>query len=75
MKPWKKGELCTVAGEGDIAFRVREAPSRRYPGSVYLERVDGQDGELGHGREGVGNLKRLRLADLVLVTVAKRRGS
>jgi hypothetical protein len=73
MEPWKRGDLCTVAGEGDIAFRVREAPSRRYRNSAYLERVDGLDGALGHGREGLGNLVRLHLADLMLVTVAKRR--
>ncbi len=65
----RRGDLCTVDGEGDTAFVVREAGRR----SCYLARVDGQDGSLGHGRENHAKLHPLVLADIELVTTARRR--
>lgn len=56
---WKKGDLCTVDGEGDEVFRIRLAPCPRYPRSAYLENITGADGHLGHGRESVTRLTRL----------------
>jgi len=63
------GDLCTVDGEGDAAFIVRKSGRR----SCYLARVDGSDGALGHGRESNAKLHPLALADLELVTTARRR--
>lgn len=66
----RKGDLCTVDGEGDTAFIVREANER----SAYLARADGIDGAIGHGREGLHKLHPLALADIEFVTTARRRG-
>ena len=65
----RKGDLCTVDGEGDTAFIVREAGKR----SAYLARVDGRDGAIGHGREGLHKLHPLALADIEFVTIARSR--
>lgn len=65
----RKGDLCTVDGEGDIAFIVRETGKR----SAYLARVDGRDGAIGHGREGLHKLHPLALSDIEIVTTARRR--
>ncbi len=75
QKTWKKGDMCTVTvgDEGNIAFRIREPPSRAYPESAYLERVDGQDGSRGHGRVSLHNLSPMELDELRLVTTATRR--
>lgn len=70
MKRWRVGDLCTVDGEGDVAFIVREAGPR----SCYLARVDGRDGAVGHGHEGYSKLRPLALDDLEIVSVARRRG-
>lgn len=56
---WKKGDLCTVDGEGDEVFRIRFAPCSTYPKSAYLENITGDDGHVGHGRESLARLTRL----------------
>ncbi len=56
---WKKGDLCTVDGEGDEVFRIRFAPCSTYPKSAYLENITGADGHVGHGRESLARLTRL----------------
>ena len=69
MKTWKRGDLCTVRGESDTAFRVIEANER----SAYLERLDSIGVGLGHGREGLDKLTPLAITDIELVTLVRRR--
>lgn len=69
---WRTGDLCTVLGEGTAIFVVREAPSEEFPDSAYLQDITTK-GVRGHGRESLGNLRRLTETEVKAATQLHRR--